>query len=172
MRCKSLNTKIFLFGIDNAGKTAFIKSVKEGTAVANTRPSISFSIDNLVIDDVSFVVWDAPGQIYFRKLWPKGYNKAQILLFILDTADQARFDEALTEFTRVLKQPETRGIPLIFCFNKIDLDQARANKGEAAIKFQLESITGRKMLIKETSIYDNDKIQAIKQSIVDLVIGK
>ena len=71
MRCKSLNTKISYSESINAGKTALLKVSKEGTAVANTRPSISFSIDNLVIDDVSFVVWDAPGQIDFSKIMAK-----------------------------------------------------------------------------------------------------
>jgi small GTP-binding protein len=163
--------KIFLFGIDRAGKTALAESLKKGEIITNTRPTIAFTIGAWVVDDITFQIWDAPGQPPFRKLWKNGFEKAEILLFVLDTADKARFNESYAEFSKIINDFETRGLPLIFCFNKMDLPDAVNNKNDARAIFRLPTITDRKVMILETSIKDKNSIKNIRDAFSQLVIA-
>ena len=162
-------TKIFLFGIDRAGKTSLSNTIKENKTSGETRPTIAFVISNMMIDDIDFQVWDAPGQRNFRKMWKNGFNKAQLLLFILDMSDKERFIEAKTELDSVLNDLETRGIPLVFCFHKIDVEGARANLNEARAVFKIPLIQERKVFLLETSINDMQSITQLKNTITSFI---
>lgn len=163
-----VSTKIFLFGIDRAGKTTLSELIKTGSK-KDTKPTLAFNIDKWVIDEIEFQVWDAPGQVKFRKLWSNGINKAQVLLFVLDTADDTRFDEAKAEFDKVLKDLETARIPLVFCFNKMDLDEARANYNKARELFKLPLITDRKVEYFQVSSFSNNGIDKVKSTLIDII---
>ncbi len=163
-----VSTKVFLFGIDRAGKTTLSQRIKTGEKT-DTKPTLAFNIDKWVIDALDFQVWDAPGQVRFRNLWKNGMNKAQVLLFVLDTADAARFDEAKAEFDKVIRDMETARIPLVFCFNKIDLEAAKANYNKARELFKLPLITDRKVQFFQVSANENTGIDKVKAAIVDAI---
>lgn len=160
--------KIFLFGIDRAGKTTLSRTIKEEKDV-KTRPTLSFDISKWIIKDLEFAVWDAPGQKRFRDVWSKGFDKAQVLLFVLDTADPERFEEAKTEFYTVINNPDTQGVPLIFCFHKIDLPHAKENVAKARELFKLPLITNRQVFPFESTVNSTLGIDPIKDKLVELI---
>ena len=160
--------KIFLFGLDNAGKTALMKCVKDESNI-QTKPTLSFNIDNSIIKDIEFQVWDAPGQIHFRTMWNKGLTKSKILLFVLDTAAKERFNEAIKELNKILDDYETRGIPLVFCFHKIDLEIAQNNIEEAHKLLDLSSIEEREVHKLITSIKESEGIDKLKNKLVEII---
>jgi small GTP-binding protein len=163
--------KVFVFGIDQAGKTAFVLSMKEDRTVSTTLPTLAFNIDKISVQNMQFQIWDAPGQRAFREIWTKGYDKAKLLVFLLDVADTARYEEAFTEFTRVLEDPITRGIPLVFCYHKMDLPESKENLAMARKMFNLPGLTGRRMLAYETSIHDMKNLRKIRETFVEIVLG-
>jgi len=87
-------------------------------------------------------------------------------MFVLDTADNLRFEEAKREFYSILNDTNLKGVPLIFCFHKMDLVSAHENLIEAQNTFELNSIKERKVIFLETSILLKDSIEKLKEKMV------
>ena len=66
---------------------------------------------------------------------------------------------------------ETWGIPLIFCFHKMDLQAAKDNLIKTKEFFNLDSIENRSINTLETSIHDQDSMNAIRDSMASNIIG-
>ena len=162
--------KAFLFGIDNAGKTALCESIKLESSVKDTRPTIRVMISQTLIKNMNFYIWDLPGQTGLRDKWIKALDDSRLLLFVLDTADKERYTEAKNEFFSILNNPESKGIPLIFCFHKIDLQDAKNNLSEAQATFDLEYIKDRQVFPLETSINSLDTVEELKEKMVSFFL--
>jgi small GTP-binding protein len=160
--------KLFLFGLDRAGKTAISRTIKKEDP-KGTRPTLSFDISKWILQDFEFTVWDAPGQTKFREAWSRGYQKAQVMIYVLDVADGARFEESKKEFDTVLKNPETARVPLIFCFHKMDTAEAKANYQKAREIFKLHLIIDRKVFDFETTINSSVSLDAVSDKLIALV---
>lgn len=166
--------KIFLFGIDNAGKTCLSEAMRTGKAPDNLFPTTCFDVKALFIkhfeDSVEFRVWDAPGQTKYRNVWGEGFKVSNLMMFVLDMTDIDRFQEAREAFEKVIKDPETQGVPLIFCFHKMEGEDARKNLPEARATFKLGDIVGRHVIQLETSIKDPESIDKIKEAVAEIVV--
>ncbi|MFX1394721.1 MAG: ADP-ribosylation factor-like protein [Promethearchaeota archaeon] len=158
--------KVFLYGLDFAGKTALSETIKHAKTFVDTKPTIRVIISNTLIKNISFYIWDLPGQIGLRDKWLKALEHSKILIFVLDTADTHRFPEAKKEFFSILNHPESKGIPLIFCFHKMDLQEAKNNLTEAQAVFDLKYIKDRQIVLLETSINLLDTIEELKERMV------
>lgn len=163
-----MKPKIFLFGLDAAGKTSMSKYIKS-KEVTDPRPSLGISIEKWVLESVEFQVWDAPGQLNLRHLWPTSFLRARFLMFLLDTSKSERFDEAKKELLKVLSNYETHGMPLVFCFHKMDLPESKENLAKARGIFKLPQITDRPVIPFQTSIIDGTGIEELKDSLVDMI---
>ena len=163
-----LGPKIFLFGLDNAGKTSISNFIKDDE-VADTRPTLAYNIDKWVIDSVKFEIWDAPGQLNLRVMWKNGFSKARILVFILDTADFERYEEAKKELDHVLNDFETQNIPLLFCYHKMDLEASKEHINDARAIFKLPLINDRPVHTFKTSIHEDAGVKEFKNQIVTLI---
>lgn len=162
------NSKIFLFGLDNAGKTSLAQYIKSDSC-ETTLPTLAFNLDKWVIDDLEFQVWDAPGQIGLRKVWKNGINRANILMFVLDTSQPDRFQEAKQELDTVLNNMDTVGLPLLFCFHKLDLSAAQENTNLAKEIMKLPLIASRKVFRFETTVKGCEAVEDLKNELVKLV---
>ncbi len=166
---EKMEIKIFLFGLDAAGKTTLVRYLKDEIILENPLPTTYFEIESTKIKNVDFIIWDAPGQLKYREQWSRGVLDANILLFLLDTADKGRFGEARTELHNILNHTDAGNVPLIFCYHKMDLDAALNNKDLAESFFDLEAILDRKIYPIETSVYDPPSIEFLKNLLVEMV---
>ena len=118
--------KVFVFGLDNAGKSSLMRLLSTGKYDSNYfPPTKKFRITNIKLPSgVKLVCWDMPGQKIFRSDWLRGAQASNILLFILDLADSTRFEEAREELNNMLDLYELQNIPLLFLGNKTDLSEA------------------------------------------------
>jgi GTPase SAR1 family protein len=60
--------------------------------------------------------------VQVRELWEEFYSNADAVVFMVDSADTQRFDEAKTELHHVLNSDELRSVPLLVFGNKSDLE--------------------------------------------------
>uniref|UniRef100_A0A8B9C3R6 ADP ribosylation factor like GTPase 13A n=1 Tax=Anser brachyrhynchus TaxID=132585 RepID=A0A8B9C3R6_9AVES len=67
---------------------------------------------------------DLPGAQRFRSAWRSHYGTAHGLLFVLDSSDLARMEEARKALSRVLSHPDVSGKPLLLLANKQDVAAA------------------------------------------------
>ena len=74
--------------------------------------------------NVHFTVWDVGGQDRIRKLWRHYYVGTQGLVYLVDSNDAGRFQEAAEELHHLLSQDELRDAAVLVFANKQDLPYA------------------------------------------------
>ncbi len=168
-----ITQKIFLFGIDNAGKTSLSQALRTGKANPDNQPTKAFNVTDMILKDfekdTEFKLWDAPGQTSFRKTWGRGMDSANMMVFVLDTADKKRYDEAKKVLLQVSNDMETRNVPLLLLFHKKDLPESQANLAGAKGLFNAALFSDRKVYFLETSVKEANTITEVKKTIGKIV---
>merc|ERR1712040_31199 len=112
--------RILMVGLDAAGKTTILYKLKLGEIVT-TIPTIGFNVETVEYKNISFTVWDVGGQDRIRPLWRHYFLGAQGVIFIVDSNDRDRVEEAREELMKTLNEDELRDASLLVLANKQDL---------------------------------------------------
>jgi len=121
--------QVAVLGLDAAGKTTVLYRLKFDDYIS-TAPTIGFNCERVrgTVGNsrgVTFVVWDVGGQDRVRPLWRAYTRSADGIVFVVDSADVERLEEARLELLRTAKTQEAAGIPVLVIANKQDLPSAR-----------------------------------------------
>eukprot|EP00439_Symbiodinium_sp_Y106_P006427 s6199_g1.t1 len=87
-------------------------------------PTIGFNIGRIQIDKVIAVFWDLGGHSSFRSVWHNYYSEVQGVMFIVDSADPIRIEEAKATLVEVISHDKLKGVPLLCLANKQDKPEA------------------------------------------------
>lgn len=68
--------------------------------------------------NISFTVWDVGGQDKIRPLWRYYFQNTQGLIFVVDSNDRERVNEAREELMRMLNEDELRDAVVLIFANK------------------------------------------------------
>ncbi len=117
---KQRDKKIFVYGLSQAGKTTVINCLKR-TISQNTLPTTNVDISRVLLNNISILTYDAPGQSAFRDLWAPYLKNQDGLVFVFDIADPKKFAEAKDILHEIAWLPSMRNLPLLILLNKIDL---------------------------------------------------
>uniref|UniRef100_A0A3B4GXM1 ADP-ribosylation factor 3 n=1 Tax=Pundamilia nyererei TaxID=303518 RepID=A0A3B4GXM1_9CICH len=109
--------RILMVGLDAAGKTTILYKLKLGEIVT-TIPTIGFNVETVEYKNISFTVWDVGGQDKIRPLWRHYFQNTQGLIFVVDSNDRERVNEAREELMRMLAEDELRDAVLLVFANK------------------------------------------------------
>ena len=152
--------QIVMLGLDSSGKTTLLYRMKlkhNMPSEHQPQPTTAFNVetirpydttDNVSITNTSnikynknlkFVIWDTAGHDDVRPLWRAYVRKSDAMIFVIDSSDSARFDEARTELDSILCSTESHGIPLLILANKQDAPGAVTSL-EMARKLDLDSL--------------------------------
>jgi ADP-ribosylation factor protein 6 len=71
--------------------------------------------------NVKFNVWDVGGQDKIRPLWRHYYSGTQGLIFVVDSSDTARVEEARSELHKIINDREMKDALLLVFANKQDI---------------------------------------------------
>ena len=82
---------------------------------------VGFNVETVTYKNVKFNVWDVGGQDKIRPLWRHYYTGTQGLVFVVDSCDRERVDEARQELHRILADREMKDCLLLVFANKQDL---------------------------------------------------
>mmetsp|Transcript_7768 Transcript_7768/g.15157 ORF Transcript_7768/g.15157 Transcript_7768/m.15157 type:complete len:216 (+) Transcript_7768:95-742(+) len=125
------NVRIFMVGLDAAGKTTVLFRLKLGDEV-QTIPTIGFHVEKVDYKNISFHVWDLGGQEKIRSLWSYyiSSNPTDGIIFVVDSSDKERVDDAKTELHRLLHETKTsqQEAALLVLANKQDIPGALSRK--------------------------------------------
>src|SRR3954467_12409293 len=103
-----------------AGKTTILYKLKLGQGVS-TIPTVGFNVETVTFKKVKFNVWDVGGQDKIRPLWRHYYAGTQALIFVVDSSDRERVEEARQELMRIINDREMKDAILLVFANKNDL---------------------------------------------------
>ena len=173
-------TKVFLFGVDDVGKSSLVRRIKTGEFNDNYFiPTKKFNIEYYQKNNKDLLaLWDMPGQRSFRNKWLLGLQDSNIIIFMIDVANQIRFEESKREFWKIINRYELFGIPLLILANKIDLlDHPVENNNEQIGRlnkeiieyFEFEKIDNREWNLLFTSVKTNFNINTVIDMIFDLI---
>lgn len=94
--------RILVLGLDNSGKTTILKKLSDED-VEHIMPTQGFNIKSVVHDGFKLNVWDIGGQKSIRPYWKNYYENTDAMVYVIDSADKRRLDEAGTELSSLLE---------------------------------------------------------------------
>jgi len=112
--------RMLMLGLDNSGKTTALKQLA-GEDPSHITPTQGFNIKSVQQEGFKLNVWDIGGQKHIRPYWKNYYQNTDALVYMIDSADKRRTDEAAEELTSLLEEEGLAGIPVLIFANKQDL---------------------------------------------------
>ena len=137
-----------MVGLDNAGKTTILYHLKLDEVVS-TVPTLGFNVETVSYKNISFTVWDIGGQDKIRNLWRVYFNGSNGLIFVVDSADRERIDEAKLELQKLLHEQELSNIILLVFANKQDMPNAMS-VSEIREKLDLNNLRDRPWFVQSS----------------------
>ncbi|KAI9368887.1 ADP-ribosylation factor family-domain-containing protein [Aspergillus egyptiacus] len=113
--------RILMLGLDAAGKTTILYKLKLTNQEVTTIPTVGFNVESVTYKNVKFNVWDVGGQDKIRPLWRHYYSGTQGLIFVVDSSDAARMEEARSELHKIINDREMKDALLLVFANKQDV---------------------------------------------------
>ena len=135
--------------IDNAGKTTILYRLQVGEVVS-TIPTIGFNVETVQHKNVKFQVWDLGGQTSIRPYWRCYYPNTQAVIYVVDSTDVDRMEDARDEFHAILDEEELRDACILVYANKQDLPGA-LDDAVVSERLGLTGIRSRQWAIFRTS---------------------
>ncbi|KAH8601739.1 ADP-ribosylation factor family-domain-containing protein [Bisporella sp. PMI_857] len=133
--------RLLMLGLDAAGKTTILYKLKLGQDVT-TIPTVGFNVETVTYKNVKFNVWDVGGQDKIRPLWRHYFSGTQGLVFVVDSGDKDRIDEARQELHRIINDREMKESLLLVFANKQDVKDAMTAE-EVAEALKLNTLKDR-----------------------------
>lgn len=116
--------RILMLGLDNSGKTTALKSLA-GEDVSHITPTQGFNIKSVSQSGFKLNVWDIGGQKHIRPYWKNYYQNTDAIVYMVDSSDRARIDEAAEELSTLLDEELLASVPVLVYANKQDLLNAK-----------------------------------------------
>jgi len=117
---------LLLLGLDNAGKTTLLHRLRTGDIRSFPPTDRPHYVDQpFSFQGIQFSAWDLGGHEAVRHLW-EDYVSDQVsaVLFLVDSADTERLEEAAYELDALIGEQMLAGLPVAIMLNKCDLHGA------------------------------------------------
>merc|ERR1719473_2134257 len=148
------DVRILMLGLDAAGKTTVLYKFKLGESVT-TIPTIGFNVETVEYKHISFTMWDVGGQEKIRPLWRHYFIGTNALIYVVDSNDRDRIEDAREELMKVLNEDEMRDAVLLVFANKQDLPNSMA-VAEVTEKLGLSNMRNRQWFIQSACATTGD----------------
>ncbi len=117
---KLRNSRIFMYGLPQAGKTTIIKSLQQ-TFFSKVNLDKELSLRKLLLGNFSIITHNFSKKNVFHDLMSIYLREIDGIVFVLDVSNTMNFRKAQSELHTISKFPETHNLPLLILLNKIDL---------------------------------------------------
>lgn len=112
--------RLLMLGLDNAGKTTILYKLKLGKSTTAV-PTVGFNVETIKYKNMQMHTWDIGGQERIRALWRHYFSGTDLLIFVIDSADRARFENSKSELFKVIADKELKNCLICVLANKQDL---------------------------------------------------
>ena len=152
--------RVLVVGLDGSGKSTIVQRLKYGkTEESEVIPTIGFNIECVEYRKMVFSLWDLGGAKETRGFWRFYYEGSQGVIWVMDSSDRARIEEAREDLHRLLTEHELWDSPLLVMANKQD-DPRAMQPREITEKLQLYSLANRNWYIVDTRATHPDASEA------------
>ncbi|MCP4760708.1 MAG: GTP-binding protein [archaeon] len=164
--------KVFIYGIDNAGKSSLMRYLKTGKYDHNYfAPTKKFVVHKIPLqkEKIKLICWEMPGQKSFRRVWLRGVQASNLVVYMLDAADKERYAEAKRAFWSIMTRYEVKKVPVLFIANKIDIVDNGHELAEIESYFSLPELKEREWTTKFMSLVTQEGIKETIDWITDII---
>ena len=141
--------RILMLGLDAAGKTTILHQLGKKGEI-KTLPTIGFYVESLDYKNFNFIVFDIGGADKMRLLFRHYYQNTKGLIFVVDSNDRDRIEDAAEELKKMLAEEELKDCCVLFMANKQDLNDALSTD-EVTKALGMESLKERTWFVQGTS---------------------
>lgn len=166
----SPEVRMLLLGLDNAGKTTILKKLADED-ISNITPTQGFNVKSVQSGGCQLNVWDIGGQRKIREFWHHYFEDTDILIYVIDSADQKRFEETGDELAELLEEAKLAGVPVLIFANKQDLSTA-AKASDIATGLNLHTIRDRAWQIQPCSAVSGEGVKDGLDWVLKTIKGK
>lgn len=92
--------------------------------MSQVTPTAGFNIKSVSADGLKLNVWDIGGQAKIRPYWKNYYDNTDVLIFVIDSVDKERTEEAVNELLDVVDHEKLKHVPILIFANKQDVKGA------------------------------------------------
>ena len=149
--------RILMVGLDAAGKTTILNKLKKGETVKSI-PEIGFGSKTLKCEGFNFIAWHVGFANDNRVLWKQYYQNTDGLIFVVDSHDRDRIEDAGEELKKMLAEEELKDCPFLIMANKQDLNNALP-PNEVTKELGLLNVKGRPLLVLGTSAINGEGLK-------------
>jgi ADP-ribosylation factor protein 1 len=140
---------IIMVGLDAAGKTSILYGLKLGQVVT-TMPTIGFNVETVSRGNLNMKIWDVGGQSKIRRSWRHFSTGATGIIFVVDSSDHERMEEAREELHNLLREEQMQEAAVLVYANKQDVPHAMV-ASEVADRLGLHSLRSTSWFVQEAS---------------------
>jgi len=119
--------RIVMVGLDAAGKTTILYKLHLGDVIASI-PTIGFNVETIEYKNLKLTMWDVGGQHRIRPLWRHYFQNTDAMIFVVDSSDRERIEEAKEELFKCLDDEMLKNVPVLVFSNKADMPKAMPAK--------------------------------------------
>eukprot|EP00892_Ulva_mutabilis_P001758 jgi/Ulvmu1/11583/UM079_0027.1 len=120
LRKGNSQARLLILGLDNSGKTTIVKTLSNED-IQTVMPTQGFNVKTLQKDGIRLDVWDIGGQNAIRPWWRNYFDRTDALIYVVDSFDRKRLEEAGNELELLLEDMRLQHVPLLVFANKQDL---------------------------------------------------
>ncbi|XP_058048748.1 ADP-ribosylation factor-like protein 5A isoform X2 [Ahaetulla prasina] len=95
-----------------------IRSMNE---VVHTSPTIGSNVEEIVVNNTRFLMWDIGGQESLRSSWNTYYTNTEFVIVVVDSTDRERISVTKEELYKILAHEDLRKAGLLIFANKQDV---------------------------------------------------
>ncbi|XP_069565245.1 putative ADP-ribosylation factor-like protein 5C [Brachyistius frenatus] len=133
--------KVIIVGLDNSGKTTILYQFLTKEAVL-TSPTIGSNVEEVIVRNSHFLMWDIGGQDSLRASWFSYYCNTEIVILVVDSTDRERLTVTKEELHRMLSHEDLRNAAVLIMANKQDV-KGSMTAAEISQSLTLDSLTTR-----------------------------
>lgn len=125
---------VVLLGVENSGKSCvlewlkhFFSSSQQANGPANLDRIIStvgLNVAKFRVGSEKILLWDLGGAPGLRPIWDRYAGEAEALIWVIDSADRSKLEDARKTLKMLLEKENLRTSPLLVLANKQDVDDA------------------------------------------------
>lgn len=161
---------VVMLGLDESGKTAILYRSKRKDWRERIFPTPVFNVEIVrPYKDVSYKIWDVSGKEHIRPLWKAYARQTDAIIFVVDSTNEERMDEAKEELHNLVNCAQLNGAPILVFANKQDLPNA-LTPFEVTQKLSLTHLNTRHLwYLQPTSAVRGDGIVEGLKELADMI---
>ncbi|KAL7630843.1 UNVERIFIED_CONTAM: hypothetical protein RMT77_018873 [Armadillidium vulgare] len=128
LKINNSHRTLLMVGLNGAGKTTILNWLI-GSKVKTTTPTNGMNAESVYYKNFPLNMFDLSGREKVRPLWTCYYYSAKGIIYIVDSNDSSRLEEAKEELYKLLWFAEVQNCPVLVYANKQDFPEAVSPEG-------------------------------------------